>query len=168
MVDLTSSTLVFMFSLWVSREGNLPALFSPGPRIRGICLIRDSEARKASYFLAKKTQWETRAMLKKKIVGVKSSQTRYFMGHYVNFIPSFLTSFLFLLSFLRASMSMCGSSAALASSQCCWSPRTHTENFGLGRVFSLRINKTVKHHHHHHHLEVKQGMVQRKFGWIHQ
>lgn len=53
MVDLTSSTLVIMFSLWVSREGNLPALFSPGPRIRGICLIRDSEARKASYFLAK-------------------------------------------------------------------------------------------------------------------
>lgn len=53
-VDLTSSTLVIMFSLWVSREGNLPALFSPGPRIRGICLIRDSEARKASYFLAKK------------------------------------------------------------------------------------------------------------------
>lgn len=53
MVDLTSSTLVFMFSLWVSREGNLPALFKPGPRIRGICLIRDSEARKASYFLAR-------------------------------------------------------------------------------------------------------------------
>ncbi|EDL86394.1 rCG56747, partial [Rattus norvegicus] len=32
-----------MFSLCVSREGNLPALFRPGPRIRGICLIRDSE-----------------------------------------------------------------------------------------------------------------------------
>lgn len=55
MVDLTSSTLVFRFSLWVSREGNLPALFRPGPRIRGICLIRDSEARKASYFLARGT-----------------------------------------------------------------------------------------------------------------
>lgn len=53
MVDLTSSTLVVRFSLWVSREGNFPALFSPGPRIRGICLMRDSEARKASYFLAK-------------------------------------------------------------------------------------------------------------------
>lgn len=36
----------------MSNEGNLPALLRPGPRIRGICLIRDSEARKASYFLA--------------------------------------------------------------------------------------------------------------------
>ena len=51
-VDFTSSTLATMFSLWVSKEGNLPALFRPGPRIRGICLIRDSEAKKASYFLA--------------------------------------------------------------------------------------------------------------------
>lgn len=57
----------------------------------------------------------------------------------IHFIPSFLTSFLFLFSFFRASMSMCGKSAALASSQCCWSPRTHTENFGLGRVFSLGV-----------------------------
>ena len=40
-----------MFSLWVSKEGNLLALFRPGPRIRGICLIRDSEAKKASLFL---------------------------------------------------------------------------------------------------------------------
>lgn len=52
--------------------------------------------------------------------------------------PSFFTIFLFLLSFLRASMSMCGSSAAFASSQCCWSPRMHTENLGLGVVFSLQ------------------------------
>ena len=41
-----------MLSLCVSAVGNLPALFRPGPRIRGICLIRLSEARKASYFLA--------------------------------------------------------------------------------------------------------------------
>ena len=34
-------------------------------------------------------------------------------------------------------MSMWGMLAALASSQCCWSPRTHTENLGLGRLFSL-------------------------------
>ena len=39
-VDLTSSTLATMFLLWVKKEGNLPALFRPGPRIRGICLIR--------------------------------------------------------------------------------------------------------------------------------
>jgi hypothetical protein len=30
-----NSTLVRMFSLWVMREGNLPALFKPGAR-RGI------------------------------------------------------------------------------------------------------------------------------------
>ena len=54
LVDFTSSTLATMFSLWVSKERNLPALFRPGPRIRGICLIRDSEAKKASYFLAGK------------------------------------------------------------------------------------------------------------------
>lgn len=61
MVDLTSSTLMLRFSLWVSREGNLPALLSPGPRIRGICLIRDSEARKASYFFAEggRRRWES-------------------------------------------------------------------------------------------------------------
>ena len=51
-VDFTSSTLATMFSLWVSKEGNLPALFRPGPRIHGICLITDSGAKKASYFLA--------------------------------------------------------------------------------------------------------------------
>ena len=103
-VDFTSSTLATMFSLWVSKEGNLPALFRPGPRIQGICLIRDSEAKKASYFLA-----------------------------------SFLTSFLFLLSFFSASMSMWGISTALASSQCCWSPKTHTENLGRGVDLSLTV-----------------------------
>lgn len=66
MVDLTSSTFVLMFSLWVSREGNLPALFRPGPRIRGICLIRDSEARKASYFLAEKEERDAQVKKKKK------------------------------------------------------------------------------------------------------
>ena len=51
-VERTSSTFCTMLSLCVSAVGNLPALFRPGPRIRGICLIRLSEARKASYFLA--------------------------------------------------------------------------------------------------------------------
>lgn len=135
MVDLTSSTLVFMFSLWVSREGNLPALFRPGPRIRGICLIRDSEARKASYFLATKG-WKNQCLQKPK----QSQNLLYaYIKSYVSFVPSFLTSFLFLFSFLRASMSICGRSAALASSQCCWSPKTQTENFGRGRDFSLNI-----------------------------
>lgn len=51
-VERTSSTFCTMLSLCVSAVGNLPALFRPGPRIRGICLMRLSEARKASYFLA--------------------------------------------------------------------------------------------------------------------
>ena len=53
-VERTSSTFCTMLSLWVIAVGNLPALFRPGPKIRGICLIRLSEARKASYFLAEK------------------------------------------------------------------------------------------------------------------
>jgi hypothetical protein len=52
MVALTSSILAVIDSWWVRRPGNLPALFKPGPSRRGICLISDSEARKASYFLA--------------------------------------------------------------------------------------------------------------------
>merc|ERR1719500_203275 len=52
MVDFRSSTFCSKLSLWVTKEGNLPALLSPGPRSLGICLIRVSEARNASYFLA--------------------------------------------------------------------------------------------------------------------
>merc|ERR1711973_364546 len=104
MVDLRSITFASMLSLWVRRAGNLPALFSPGPKRRGICLIKDSEARKASYFLA-----------------------------------SFLTSFLFLLSFLRSSALMQGMFLLLASSMCCWSPRTHTVNLGRGTCFNLTV-----------------------------
>jgi len=55
----------------ISCSQNLPALLRPGPRRRGICLMTDSEAKKAWYFFA-----------------------------------SFLTSFLFLLSFFRDSTSM--------------------------------------------------------------
>ena len=56
MVALTSSTLPVMDSPWVTMVGNFPALLRPGPRIRGICLIRVSDARKASYFLAENTE----------------------------------------------------------------------------------------------------------------
>lgn len=45
-------TLASMLSLWVMRVGNLPALFKPGPSNLGICLMTDSDARKAAYFLA--------------------------------------------------------------------------------------------------------------------
>lgn len=52
MVALISSTLSVNFSEWVHMVGNLPALLRPGPTRRGICLIRASEAMKASYFFA--------------------------------------------------------------------------------------------------------------------
>ena len=52
MVAFSSSTLTASVSEWVTMVGNLPALLSPGPRRRGICLMRLSEARKASYRLA--------------------------------------------------------------------------------------------------------------------
>lgn len=47
MVERISSTLAARGSECVTTEGNLPALFNPGPRIRGICLISASDARKA-------------------------------------------------------------------------------------------------------------------------
>lgn len=34
-----SSTLATMLSLWISKEGNLPVLFRPGPRIQRICFL---------------------------------------------------------------------------------------------------------------------------------
>merc|ERR1711962_1937467 len=52
MVPLMSSSLSCSFSLWVIIVGNLPALFNPGPSSLGICLIKESDAIKESYFLA--------------------------------------------------------------------------------------------------------------------
>jgi len=52
MVALTSSIFSARFALSSSSVGNLLALVRPGPRIRGICLMRVPEARKESYFLA--------------------------------------------------------------------------------------------------------------------
>ena len=52
MLDAWRHTLSSSLSLWDTSVGNLPALFRPGPRRRGICLITASEARKAAYFLA--------------------------------------------------------------------------------------------------------------------
>ncbi len=39
-------------SWWLTRVGNFPALFKPGPNNQGICLMTDSDARKEWYFLA--------------------------------------------------------------------------------------------------------------------
>ena len=50
MVLLTSTTLLFRSSLCEIGVGNLPALERPGPSRRGICLMRASDATKASYF----------------------------------------------------------------------------------------------------------------------
>ena len=72
MVERTSVSLVFRSSACDTGVGNLPAIHikvlcytlakgrmqiylpfeRPGPKRRGICLMRDSEARKASYFFA--------------------------------------------------------------------------------------------------------------------
>jgi hypothetical protein len=49
---LTSLTLLLRSSPWETGVGNLPALERPGPKRRGICLIRESEAMKASYLRA--------------------------------------------------------------------------------------------------------------------
>ena len=54
MVALTSSTFWRRLSLCVTRVGNLPALLRPGPSKRGICLMRLSDAKKASYLLAER------------------------------------------------------------------------------------------------------------------
>ena len=52
MVAFVSSILFESASLWVMGAGNFPALLRPGPKTLGIWRIKDSEARKASYFLA--------------------------------------------------------------------------------------------------------------------
>lgn len=52
-------------------------------------------------------------------------------------LPSFLTSFLSLFSFLRSSADMQGMLFSLASSMCIWSPRTQIFMLGLGMCFNL-------------------------------
>lgn len=62
-----------------------------------------------------------------------------------HFFASFLTSFLFLFSFLSASASMQGTVRLLASSQCCWSPSTHTCILGRGMYFNLKCTSTINY-----------------------
>merc|ERR1740117_953809 len=52
MVARTSSAFSFTLSRAVTTVGNLPALLRAGPKRRGICLIKVSEARYWSYFLS--------------------------------------------------------------------------------------------------------------------
>ena len=52
MVAFVASILSWRFSFSSRTVGNLPAFVRPGPRIRGICLISEAEAKKLSYFLA--------------------------------------------------------------------------------------------------------------------
>ena len=51
-VERTSVSLLERSSAWEMGVGNFPALERPGPSRRGICLIRASDAKKASYFFA--------------------------------------------------------------------------------------------------------------------
>ena len=51
-VERTSVSLLERSSAWEMGVGNFPAFERPGPSRRGICLMRASEAKKASYFLA--------------------------------------------------------------------------------------------------------------------
>lgn len=78
-VALTSSTFIIMDSEWVRGAGNLPALFRPGPRRRGICLMRASLARKASYFLAARHANIT-----------INSKTNKLIQHYTQILDKFL------------------------------------------------------------------------------
>merc|ERR1719223_1328349 len=104
MVDLTSLIFSCMSSPLERRVGNLPALVRPGPRRRGICLIKLSEATKKSYLLA-----------------------------------SFLTSFLFLLSFLRSSTLMWSMPIRSACSQCAAFPSMQHLRFGRGTVGRRKV-----------------------------
>ena len=73
-------------------------MFKPGPRIRGICLMSEAEARKASYWAAKA---RTRGSDERGDEGAKSIIEEG--SENATEIPSFLTSFLSLLSFLSDS-----------------------------------------------------------------
>jgi len=48
-VDLTDEIFSDMLSEWVNKDGNFPALFNPGPKILGMDLMIESEAKKKSY-----------------------------------------------------------------------------------------------------------------------
>ena len=64
------------------------------------------------------------AVMSRKSVGVMSRKSVGVLGRID--IPSFLTSFLFLFSFFKSSTVIASMPRALASSQCLWSPNTHT------------------------------------------
>ena len=91
------------FCFCAERKGKVYIpLERPGPRRRGICLMRASEARNASYFLA-----------------------------------SFLTSFLFLLSFFKSSTDMYSRSICLARSMSAASARMQIDMRGRGTLGNL-------------------------------
>jgi len=136
-------------SLCVTSVGNLPALFRPGPSSRGICLITDSDARKAAYFLAARARRRTCAQPHAHLHATPVGGTRQCgrqggcrwtsPGHSsrgrqgaARGAPSFFTSFLFLFSFFSSSTDMVSTPIDLASSQCLWSPSTHTYPLARG------------------------------------
>ena len=60
--------------------GNFPALFNPGPRRRGICLMIVSEARKASCFFAGSNYSVT--------IHLSSNEMYYFVVNKLTFEPA--------------------------------------------------------------------------------
>ncbi len=129
-------------------EGNLPALLRPGPSRRGICLMTASEARKAWYdWAARRSGAGGRARRAgAKVVRGRGPERacaalavwqrdagKGSVFFFFFFLPSFLTSFLFLLSFLRSSTVRDSTWMAAACSQCLTSPSTHTCAACVGR-----------------------------------
>lgn len=93
----------------------------PGPRRRGICLIRASEARNASSALC------------------QCRRDALCHGNHIHFRASFLINFLFLLSFLRSSADMASMPWCFDRSISCWSPRTQMLMPGRGTAGSRTV-----------------------------
>lgn len=93
----------------------------PGPRRRGICLIRASEARNAS--------------------SSPCQRRRYALchGNHLHFRASFFINFLFLLSFFRSSADMASMPWCFDRSISCWSPRTQMLMPGRGTAGSRTV-----------------------------
>lgn len=93
----------------------------PGPRRRGICLIRASEARNASSALC---QCHHHALSH---------------GNHIHFRASFFINFLFLLSFFRSSADIASMPWCFDRSISCWSPRTQRLIPGRGTAGSRTV-----------------------------
>lgn len=140
MVDLTSVILLARSSAWETGAGNLPALERPGPRRRGICLMR---AKKLSGHTSSDLQGVYHTVGSEEgivlacqlldellvLVARLYKQTSQINILYPRYTYSFFKS-----SELMASVPWC-----LARSISCWSPKTQTDMRGRGTVGSLTV-----------------------------